>query len=86
VSGGDWVGDFAGDWPDQPTPPVPPVPPQPPTGSGRESVEIIVCPKCRSRDVRCTKRTQVGSHWSCPACFHGWKELPSVGGSKGTIA
>ncbi|MFM2054096.1 MAG: hypothetical protein RL456_2133 [Pseudomonadota bacterium] len=82
MSGGDWIGDFAGGWPDSPPPPPPP----PHAGGARETVEIIICPKCRSRDVRCTKRTATHSHWSCGPCFHGWKEGPTVGNSKGFIA
>ena len=82
-AGGDWVGDFAGDWPDQP----PAVPPQvPASGGAREVVEIVICPKCKVRDVRCTKRTQVASHWSCPACFMGWKEGPDVGRDRVLLA
>lgn len=77
--GGDWVGDFAGDWPD--------LPPQvPASGGAREVVEIVICPKCRCRNVRCSKRQQTHSNWTCDKCFHGWKESPTVGDSKGFIA
>lgn len=81
---GDWVGDFAGgDWTDQPPPPPPPAT----NGGARETVEIVICPnpKCRSRDVRCTKRQPTHSNWTCDKCFNGWKEPPKVGDSKGFI-
>ena len=80
--GGDWVGDFAGDWQE---PPPPPVQAKAPPG-GRETVEIVICPRCRARDVRCTKRTTTHSHWSCAVCFHGWKEGPEVGQARGWLA
>ena len=82
MSGGDWIGDFVGGWPD----PAPQQTPPPAAPSARETVEIVVCPKCRKRVVRCTKRQATHSSWTCDACFHGWKEGPEVGGSKGFVA
>jgi hypothetical protein len=83
VSGGDWIGDFAGGWPDQAPAPVPPPTAAPATA--RETVEIIVCPACRSRDVRCTRRQATHGAWSCAACFHGWKERPELGRDRAAV-
>lgn len=74
MSGGsDWVGDFAVDWgPPQPPPAPAALPP------ARETVEIIVCPRCRDREPRPERRTPV-ARWVCDKCYYAWKEDPAVG-------
>lgn len=79
--GGDWIGDFTDGWPD-----VPPPAPAPAAGGARETVEIVICPRCRVRDVRCTKRQATHSNWACEKCFHGWKEGPTTGTTRASIA
>lgn len=77
MSGGDWVGDFAGDWPSQ-SPPAQPPPPADELPPAREMVAIIVCPKCRSRDVHPERREPM-ARWVCDTCLFGWKEPPNAG-------
>jgi len=47
----------------------------------RATVEIVLCPTCKGRHIRCHKRTAAVSHWACLAEIGcpDWKEGPNVG-------
>lgn len=60
--------------------------PRPRRHDNRETVQIVICPYCRSRHVRRRSVAGTMAFWCCETCDYRWKEPAEIGvNGKGQI-